>query len=252
MKLKGDHVLDAPRDLVWRALLDPEVLRKTLPGCEDLKEVGENQYAGRLKMKVGPVQGVFEGGVQLSDLDPPNGYDLTIEGKGPPGFMNGSGTLKLEDDPGGTKLFYEIDAQVGGRIASIGQRLVESSAKVITKQGLKGLDKQIQGLKEAEGVDTASAAPADAPEEEPAPGPAGDEPTTDTAPERHESAASAETPSAEATSGPTGRDEHAPASAEAAPSNAEDTGGRAAPLLIAVALLAVAAVFVFLRGCGGG
>ncbi len=206
MKLTGDHVLDAPRDLVWKALLDPEVLRKTLPGCEDLKEVGENQYAGRLKMKVGPVQGVFEGGVQLSNLDAPNGYDLTIEGKGPPGFMNGTGTLKLEDDPGGTKLIYEIDAQVGGRIASIGQRLVESSAKVITKQGLKGLDQQIQGLKEAE---------------------------------------------ADATTAP---DEAGEAAAADATGGAEEIPtpiGRSAPLLVALALLGLAAVFVFLRGCGG-
>ncbi len=144
MKIKGSHPLAVPRETVWEAILDPEVLSRTLPGCEDMAPVGDNRFRGKLKMKVGPVQGVFEGGVELLDLDPPNGYDLKMDGKGAPGFVNGKGSLRLEDaDGGGTLLHYEIDAQVGGRIAAVGQRLLDSSAKVLTRQGLQGLETQL-------------------------------------------------------------------------------------------------------------
>ena len=139
MKIKGSHTLAVPRGVVWEAILDPEVLSRTLPGCEDMAPVGDNQFRGKLKMKVGPVQGVFEGGVELLDLDPPNGYRLKMDGKGAPGFVNGNGSIRLEDtEDGGTLLHYEIDAQVGGRIAAVGQRLLDSSAKVLTRQGPAG------------------------------------------------------------------------------------------------------------------
>jgi uncharacterized protein len=143
VKLDGEYRYGVSQDRLWQALLDPEVLAGTLPGAEELVKVGENAYQGKLKVKVGPVQGLFEGTVELTNLDPPNGYDLSIEGKGAPGFMKGTGWLRLAPDGDGTVLRYEIDAQVGGRIASVGQRLVESSAKVITKQGLQGLERQL-------------------------------------------------------------------------------------------------------------
>lgn len=170
MKLSGEYSYDVPRDQVWEALLDPEVLSRTLPGCEDLQRIGENEYAGKLKMKVGPVQGVFEGKVKLSDLDPPNGYHLRIDGRGAPGFMNGDGRLTLEDQGNSTLLRYEIEAQVGGRIASVGQRLLDSSAKVITKQGLEGLARQLEtssdqesGAGAGDGMGTATPEPTAAP-----------------------------------------------------------------------------------------
>lgn len=145
MKIKGSHTFAVSRNIVWEAILDPEVLSRTLPGCEDMAPVGENQFRGKLKMKVGPVQGVFEGGVELLDLDPPNGYNLKMDGKGAPGFVNGTGSLRLEDaDDGGTLLHYDIDARVGGRIAAVGQRLLDSSAKVLTRQGIQGLEAQLE------------------------------------------------------------------------------------------------------------
>ena len=144
MKLQGEHHLPAPRDEVWKALLDPEVLSKTVPGSEGLEQTGENEFSGRLKMKIGPVQGVFQGKVELTDLRPPNGYKMKIEGRGPVGFVNATGDLTLTEDAEGTLLAYEVDAQVGGRIASVGQRLVESSAKVITRQALAALQEQIE------------------------------------------------------------------------------------------------------------
>ena len=143
MKIQGDHHFDAPRDEVWQALLDPEVLGATVPGSQGLEQVGDNAYEGKLKIKVGPVQGQFQGKVILEDLDPPNGYRLKIDGRGPAGFMNGIGSLALSDDGGGTLMAYDVDAKVGGRIAGVGQRLLDSSAKVITRQALEALSAQV-------------------------------------------------------------------------------------------------------------
>jgi carbon monoxide dehydrogenase subunit G len=144
LKIQGQHRIEAPRDEVWQALLDPEVLAATVPGSQGLEQTGENAYAGKLKIKVGPVQGVFEGKVVLSDLEPSAGYNMKIEGRGPAGFVNGNGSVQLSDDEGGTLLGYDVDAQVGGRIAGVGQRLLESSSKVITRQALESLSGQIE------------------------------------------------------------------------------------------------------------
>ena len=164
MKLQGEHHLLAPRDEVWKALLDPEVLSRTVPGSEGLEQTGENEFSGRLKIKSGPVQGVFQGKVELSDLHPPSRYKMKIEGRGPVGFMNGTGDLTLTEEGEGTLLTYVVDAQVGGRIASVGQRLVESSAKVITRQALAALEAQIEArVGPARDAATASGAPAGAP-----------------------------------------------------------------------------------------
>jgi carbon monoxide dehydrogenase subunit G len=145
MKIQGEHRFSASRDEVWKALLDPEVLSRTVPGSQGLERTGDNSFKGELTMKVGPVQGVFQGKVALENVDPPNGYTMKIDGRGAPGFVNGTGTIALADEPGGgTLLRYDVDAQVGGRIAGVGQRLLDSSAKVITRQALEALDVQIQ------------------------------------------------------------------------------------------------------------
>lgn len=150
MKVQGEHTFQAPREIVWRTVLDPEVLTNILPGCEDFHEVGENQFEGVLVMKVGPVKGKFKGKVELSDLQEPSSYKLHLSGKGAPGFVDGKGTLSLrEDGPKATILSYEIDAKVGGRIASVGQRLLDSSTKVITRQAMEGLEKNVNALASA-------------------------------------------------------------------------------------------------------
>jgi carbon monoxide dehydrogenase subunit G len=143
MKIQGEHTFDAPRERVWRALLDPEVLARTLPGCERLERTGENEYRGVLNVQVGPVKGQFQGTLQLADILPLEGYHMKLDGSGPSGFMNGQGELRLADAPAGTTLRYDLDAQIGGRIAGLGQRLVESSAKSITRQGLEGLAREL-------------------------------------------------------------------------------------------------------------
>lgn len=165
VKLQGRHSFDAPRARVWQALLDPEVLARTLPGCEKLEQTGEHRFAGALNMKVGPVQGLFDGTVELSDVQPLEGYRIQLKGQGAPGFVSGDGTIRLEDGPGGTVLHYEVDAQVGGRIAGVGQRLLDSSAKVIARQAVEGLERQITARQAAAvtgeaGQEVAAPAPA--------------------------------------------------------------------------------------------
>jgi carbon monoxide dehydrogenase subunit G len=148
MKIQGEYTFDAPRERVWRALLDPEVLARTLPGCERLERTGDNEFRGVLNVQIGPVKGQFQGALQLSDILPLEGYHMKLDGSGPSGFMNGQGELRLADAPAGTTLRYDLDTQIGGRIAGLGQRLVESSAKSITRQGLEGLARELAAMKD--------------------------------------------------------------------------------------------------------
>jgi carbon monoxide dehydrogenase subunit G len=149
VKLEGTYTFDAPRETVWQALLDPEVLARTMPGCEKLEQIGENEYKGALKIRVGPVQGQFEGIVNLSNINAPESYRMQVDGKGAPGFMKGVGEVRLEDQGEATLMHYAGEAQVGGRIASVGQRLLDSSAKALTRQSLDGLHEQIKARVQA-------------------------------------------------------------------------------------------------------
>ena len=142
VKLAGSHEFDAPKDAVWEALLDPDVLSRILPGCKQLDRIAENEFSGEISIRVGPVQGSFNGTVKLNDIDPPNGYRMELAGQGRPGFVKGVGNLRLDGDAP-TTLHYDGDAQLSGRIASVGQRLVDSTARSLTRQGLQSLDKII-------------------------------------------------------------------------------------------------------------
>ncbi len=183
MELAGTYTFDAPRDVVWQALLDPEVLAKVMPGCEKLEQIGENEYQGVIKIRVGPVQGVFQGTVSLSNINAPESYHMRVDGKGAPGFMKGEGEVRLEAQGDSTLMHYSGKAQVGGRIASVGQRLLDSSAKALTRQSLDGLDKQIQARLQAAISSAAKASPAEgssatiAQDEMPAPPPAVEAPS---------------------------------------------------------------------------
>ena len=152
VKLQGQHSFPAPREVVWQALVDPQILARTLPGAERLVAVGENRFEGQIHLKVGPVQGQFTGSVELSEVRPLEGYRLELKGQGATGFVEGAGRIWLEDGGGGdgsTTLHYDVDSQVGGRIAGVGQRLLDSSAKVVTRQALEGLGRQIEALRPA-------------------------------------------------------------------------------------------------------
>ena len=143
MKVAGEYRFDAPPQEVWEALLDPEVLAAIMPGCKKLELTGESQYEGVMDMKVGPVQGQFQGKVNLENLDPPNGYDMRLDGQGAPGFVKATARVEIAAEGEGTRMSYDGDAPVGGRIASVGQRLLDSSSKAIIKQSLEGLNGQV-------------------------------------------------------------------------------------------------------------
>lgn len=144
MQIQGSHTFHAPRQAVWDALLDPTVLSMALPGGEQLEKMSDNEYKAAMNVKVGPVQGKFDGKVELSNIAEPDTYTMKVSGQGAPGFLTGEGNVTLTDVEGGTLMSYVGDAQVGGRIAGVGQRLIESTAKSIIKQGLAALDGQIQ------------------------------------------------------------------------------------------------------------
>ncbi len=150
MKLEGQHTFDVPQERLWEALLDPEILSQTLPGCEELTEVGENDYKGTMNIGIGPVQGRFDGQFSILDMNPPETYQLKLEGRGPTGFVRGEGEIRLETKGQSTILHYAIDAQVGGPVAGVGQRLLESSARSITRQALEQLHKLVKARHEIE------------------------------------------------------------------------------------------------------
>ena len=158
MKVSGEYTFDAPQGMVWEMLQDPEVLASVLPGCEQLDLIGENEYEGTLKIKIGPVQGKFKGKVKLENISAPDSYDMKVDGRGAPGFVNATGGLKLSAQGDQTVMVYDGEARVGGRIASVGQRLLDSSAKAIIRQSLEALNT----ILEAQVVASGSAAVADA------------------------------------------------------------------------------------------
>ncbi|MCA9969673.1 MAG: carbon monoxide dehydrogenase subunit G [Anaerolineales bacterium] len=144
MEINGEYTFDAPLDLVWQALQDPDVLSSAMPGGEGFEEVGENEYAGRLNVKVGPVQGKFNGNIKLTDVVDLQGYRIEVDGKGAPGFVKAEGRLQLTGQGAQTHMAYEGEARIGGRIASVGQRLLDASAKSIIRQSLEGLNAYLQ------------------------------------------------------------------------------------------------------------
>src|SRR5262249_40063353 len=143
MKLEGDYLFDAPVQEVWNALFDPEILAAVMPGCEKLERV-DGRYRGELNVKVGPVQGKFTGTVDLKDIDEPRSYTMVIDGRGAPGFVKANASVALEPEGAGARIRYDADAQVGGKVASVGQRLLEASARAIVKQSLEGLHENIK------------------------------------------------------------------------------------------------------------
>ena len=147
MKLNGEFTFDAPQQLVWEALLDPVVLASIMPGCDKLEKNGDT-YEGVLKIKVGPVQGKFNGRVELRDIAAPTSYRMSVDGKGQQGFVKADAGVRLVTVDGDrTHMTYDADANVGGKIASVGQRLIDTTAKAIIKQSLEGLNETIMARK---------------------------------------------------------------------------------------------------------
>ncbi|HKC09851.1 MAG TPA: carbon monoxide dehydrogenase subunit G [Methylomirabilota bacterium] len=134
MKIEGSADIPAPREKVWAAFLDPDILAQALPGCEKLEAIGPNEYKATMKVGVAAIKGTFEGKVKLSDLEPPNRYRMAVEGSGGPGFVRGDAGMQMSDVDGGTKVSYDADVQVGGLIASVGQRMLGGVTKMMLDQ----------------------------------------------------------------------------------------------------------------------
>ena len=135
MEIKGEYKIPASREKVFAALNDPAVLQACIPGCEELEKTDDHNFRVVAKMKVGPVSARFRGRVTLSDLDPPNGYRISGEGEGGiAGFAKGGATVGLTESDGGTLLKYDVEAQIGGKLAQLGQRLINGTAKKLADE----------------------------------------------------------------------------------------------------------------------
>jgi hypothetical protein len=135
MDMTGERRIPAPRQVVWSALNDPNVLRASIPGCESLEKQSDTSMKATASVKIGPISARFTGNVQLSDLDPPTGYTISGEGQGGvAGFAKGGAKVRLEDDGPDTTLRYEVHAQVGGKLAQLGARLIDATAKQLADQ----------------------------------------------------------------------------------------------------------------------
>jgi carbon monoxide dehydrogenase subunit G len=151
VKIEGEYVFDGPREAVWEIVRDPDVLASALPGTQSLEKISENEYQGEMQVRIGPVGGLFSGRVLISDEVPPESLTMTVEGKGKPGFVKGIGNVQLssqEDDK--TLMQYQGDMEVGGRLASVGQRMMDSVSKSLLKQGLDSLNLALQSRVESE------------------------------------------------------------------------------------------------------
>ena len=142
MKVAGSYTVPATRERAYALLHDPVVLAKCMPGCEALDKISENEYAMRMKMLLGSMSGLFEGKVKLAEANPPSSFRLMVTGTGKIGFMNGEGLLTLADAEGQTSVHYEGDVQVGGTIASVGQRLIDTTSKMLIKRFFEKLSKE--------------------------------------------------------------------------------------------------------------
>ena len=145
MKLEGEYVFDGPRAEVWSIVRDPEILATALPGTQKLEKIDENNDAGQMFIRIGPVSGVFDGKLAVTDEVAPESYTLSVDGRGAPGFGNGVGHVQLLDqEDGRTLMKYEGELQVGGRIASVGQRLIDTASRSMISQGLESLNNALK------------------------------------------------------------------------------------------------------------
>jgi carbon monoxide dehydrogenase subunit G len=148
MKLSGEKILALPQARVWAALNDPEVLRQSIPGCESFEKLADNAFRATVASRIGPVQARFNGTVRLSDINPPNGYTLSGEGSGgAAGSAKGSAKVALAPAPGGTRLTWDADAQVSGKLAQIGSRLIDSTANMMAGQFFDRFEQLLAGEK---------------------------------------------------------------------------------------------------------
>lgn len=144
MHITGSYTFKADRQAVWDTLLDPETIAHCMPGKESFAKIGEDQYEAQMRIGIGPIKGSYKGRIRLSEQQPPESYRMGVEGGGGPGNVKGSGLLTLRAENGGTAVSYEGDAQISGRIASVGQRLLGVSAKQLINQFFKCMEARLE------------------------------------------------------------------------------------------------------------
>ena len=161
MDMTGEFRIPAPRQKVWEALNDPAILQKCIPGCEEVQKLSDTEMQAKVTAKVGPVKARFGGKVTLSDLDPPNGYRITGEGSGGgAGFAKGGATVRLADDgSAATKLTYTVEAHVGGKLAQIGSRLIDATARKMAEDFFRTFSEVVGGAPAAAAAAEPAAAP---------------------------------------------------------------------------------------------
>lgn len=171
MEMTGSQLIPAPRAAVWAALNDAEILRQCITGCDSLEKTSDTSFEATVTVKLGPVKAKFKGKVQLSDIDPPNGYTISGEAQGgvAAGFGKGSAKVSLSDEAGGTKLDYAVNAQVGGKLAQIGARLIDATAAKMADEFFTSFNAKVASAAAAEAAPVEAAATAAA---EPMPAPA--------------------------------------------------------------------------------
>jgi hypothetical protein len=145
MTMTGEYQLPASQQAVWEKLNDPAVLKACIPGCQELEKTGDNGFKATATIKIGPVKATFKGAVTLSDIDPPNGYKISGQGEGGvAGFAKGGAVVKLAPKDGGTLLTYNVEAQIGGKLAQLGQRLVNGAAKKVADDFFQNFVKAVE------------------------------------------------------------------------------------------------------------
>lgn len=156
MELSGEHTFHAPREVVWRTMLDPNVLRETLPGCQRLELVGDDEYEATMKAGIAAIRGTFTGRVRIADKVEPASYTMHIEGKGPQGQVKGEARIQLTAQGDGTVVSYQGTGNVTGMLARVGARLIQPAAQMVAGQFFKDLEKKTA---EATAADAATPAP---------------------------------------------------------------------------------------------
>ena len=144
MKISGEYTFDAPQAIVWETLQNPLLYGAVVPTCLGIEKVVDNQYTGVLQFKLGSMQGSFKGKVNLSNINPPLGYDIEIRGNGLLGIADVQGSLKVESVESKTLIHYQGEANFGGRIASVGSRILENAVNALLDESLNALGKYLQ------------------------------------------------------------------------------------------------------------
>jgi hypothetical protein len=149
MKIEGEYIFNGPREISYAVVHDPNILLLAIPGESSMKETGPNSYEGTIKLKIGPVSGQFAGLYTITDDVAPESFTMVVKGKGGAGFAEGVGKVQFLESEGGKTLFkYSGELNIGGKLASVGQRLIDSVSKSMLKNGLEKLDKEVEKRKE--------------------------------------------------------------------------------------------------------